>query len=129
SDTTLRDTRTRRALQAIVIRCHATGAFCTNAARRGMPRVTDLRAAEHQPSMQRTCSRDADAGRPRPLCGAVRLTSGGSRLLLSVAMIRRHPGGVLVVSLTIAALAMSGYGCSDNPVGRICDLGTATPET
>ncbi|TMQ04370.1 MAG: hypothetical protein E6J90_51615 [Deltaproteobacteria bacterium] len=44
-------------------------------------------------------------------------------------MIRRHPGGVLVVSLTIAALAMSGYGCSDNPVGRICDLGTATPET
>jgi hypothetical protein len=44
-------------------------------------------------------------------------------------MIRRHPVGVLVVLLTIGALAASGSGCSDNPVGRICDLGTATPET
>lgn len=43
-------------------------------------------------------------------------------------MIRRHPVGVLVVPLLIAAFGASGSGCSDNPVGRICDLGTATPQ-
>jgi len=38
-------------------------------------------------------------------------------------MIRpRH--AVLVVLLSLAAL---GMGCDENPVGRICDLGTATP--
>lgn len=39
----------------------------------------------------------------------------------------RHHDAVLVVLMTIAAL---GAGCSgriDNPVGRICDLGTAQP--
>ena len=36
---------------------------------------------------------------------------------------RRHDA-VLVVLMTIAAL---GAGCSNNPVGRICDLGTAQP--
>ena len=35
---------------------------------------------------------------------------------------RRHV--VLVVLLAIAVL---GAGCTDNPVGRLCDLGTATP--
>jgi hypothetical protein len=44
-------------------------------------------------------------------------------------MIRRHSVGVLVVSLVIAASGASGIGCTDNPVGRICDLGTATPQT
>lgn len=43
-------------------------------------------------------------------------------------MIRRHPVGVIVVPLLIAAFGASGIGCSDNPVGRICDLGTATPQ-
>jgi hypothetical protein len=42
-------------------------------------------------------------------------------------MIRSHPVGLLVVSLVIAAFGASGTGCSENPVGRICDLGTATP--
>jgi hypothetical protein len=36
---------------------------------------------------------------------------------------RRH--AVLVVLMSIAAL---GTGCTDNPVGRICDLGAATPQ-
>jgi hypothetical protein len=44
-------------------------------------------------------------------------------------MIRRHPVGVLVVFLTVAAWGALGAGCSENPVGRICDLGTATPQT
>ena len=44
-------------------------------------------------------------------------------------MNRRHPVGVLVVMLAIAAFGISGAGCSDNPVGRICDLGTAAPQT
>ena len=39
-------------------------------------------------------------------------------------MIRRHDA-VLVVLMSIAALSVS---CADNPVGRICDLGTATPQ-
>jgi len=52
----------------------------------------------------------------------------GACLLLSVAMKRRHSVGVLVVSLVIAAFGASSTGCSDNPVGRICDLGTATPQ-
>lgn len=39
-------------------------------------------------------------------------------------MIRRHDA-VLVVLMSIAALSAS---CADNPVGRICDLGTATPQ-
>jgi hypothetical protein len=38
-------------------------------------------------------------------------------------MIRRHDVA-LVVMLSIVAL---GAGCNDNPVGRICDLGTQTP--
>jgi hypothetical protein len=44
-------------------------------------------------------------------------------------MSRRHPVGVLVVLLTIATWGALGAGCSENPVGRICDLGTATPQT
>jgi len=36
---------------------------------------------------------------------------------------RRH--AVLVVLMSIAAL---GTSCTDNPVGRICDLGAATPQ-
>lgn len=36
---------------------------------------------------------------------------------------RRH--AVLVVLMSLAALDMS---CADNPVGRICDLGTSTPQ-
>ena len=39
-------------------------------------------------------------------------------------MKRRHDA-ILVVLLSIAALSV---GCTDNPVGRICDLGTATPQ-
>ena len=43
-------------------------------------------------------------------------------------MIRRHDA-VLVVLLSIATLsAVLGAGCADNPVGRICDLGAATPQ-
>ncbi|MBC7978321.1 MAG: hypothetical protein H7138_25330 [Myxococcales bacterium] len=38
-----------------------------------------------------------------------------------------RPGhAVLVVLLSLLAL---GTGCEDNPVGRICDLGAATPQT
>lgn len=50
-------------------------------------------------------------------------------------MNRRHPVGVLVVALKAAALlafvagGALGTGCDDNPVGRLCDLGTATPQT
>jgi hypothetical protein len=50
-------------------------------------------------------------------------------------MNRRHPVGVLVVALKAAALlafgafGALGTGCEDNPVGRLCDLGTATPQT
>lgn len=44
-------------------------------------------------------------------------------------MMRRHPVEVLVVSLVIAAFGASGIACSESPVGRICDLGTATPQT
>jgi hypothetical protein len=43
-------------------------------------------------------------------------------------MIRRHPVGVLVVFLMLAGFGLSAVGCSDNPVGRKCDLGTATPQ-
>jgi hypothetical protein len=43
-------------------------------------------------------------------------------------MIRRHSVGLLVVSLVIAAWGASSTGCSENPVGRICDLGTAPPQ-
>ena len=46
-------------------------------------------------------------------------------------MNRRHPVGVLVVSLAIAAFGAmfvaASAGCSDNPVGRLCDLGASTP--
>jgi hypothetical protein len=38
---------------------------------------------------------------------------------------RRH---VLVALLSIAAAGALGSGCTDNPVGRRCDLGTATPQ-
>ena len=48
----------------------------------------------------------------------------GARLLLSGAMIRRRHV-VLLGVLAAAALA----GCTDNPVGRICDLGSEMPET
>jgi hypothetical protein len=45
-------------------------------------------------------------------------------------MIRRRRAS-LVVQLSIAALAALGFGgligCEDNPVGRVCDLGTETP--
>jgi hypothetical protein len=43
-------------------------------------------------------------------------------------MKRRHPVGVLVVSLVAALGAFGAFGCTDNPVGRICDLGTQPPE-
>jgi hypothetical protein len=36
---------------------------------------------------------------------------------------RRHAALVVLVSI-----AVFGMGCSDNPVGRLCDLGTATPQ-
>ena len=39
---------------------------------------------------------------------------------------RRH--AVLVV-LVSAAFGIGAMGCEDNPVGRICDLGAATPQT
>jgi hypothetical protein len=43
---------------------------------------------------------------------------------------KRHPVGVLV-SLIFGAVttlgAFGAAGCSENPVGRICDLGTAAP--
>jgi hypothetical protein len=42
-------------------------------------------------------------------------------------MTRRPSVGVLVGLLAIAVLGGAGIGCDDNPVGRICDLGTATP--
>ncbi len=39
---------------------------------------------------------------------------------------RRHAAPGLLLS--IAALVVLGLGCTDNPVGRICDLGAATPQ-
>jgi len=43
-------------------------------------------------------------------------------------MNRRHPVGVLLVCLSVTSLgAIAGSGCSDNPVGRLCDLGASTP--
>jgi hypothetical protein len=39
---------------------------------------------------------------------------------------KRHPVGVLVL-LAIGAFGAGASGCSENPVGRICDLGTAAP--
>ena len=43
-------------------------------------------------------------------------------------MNRRHPVEVLVLSLWVSAVATFGVaGCSDNPVGRLCDLGASTP--
>ena len=47
-------------------------------------------------------------------------------------MNRRHPVGVLLVCLSGlgslgAVAAIAGSGCSDNPVGRLCDLGASTP--
>jgi hypothetical protein len=43
-------------------------------------------------------------------------------------MIRRHDA-VLVVLMSIAPVlaVLGGAGCEDNPVGRLCDLGSATP--
>jgi hypothetical protein len=68
-------------------------------------------------------ARSHSAGAEAVLCEVVRLT-WISRLLLSSSMIRpRH--AVLVVLLSLAAF---GTGCTDNPVGRICDLGTAQPQ-
>jgi len=59
------------------------------------------------------------------LSEAVRLT-WVARLLLSSSMIRhRRAPLVALMSLAVAALALAG--CEDNPVGRICDLGAATP--
>lgn len=52
------------------------------------------------------------------------------RLLLSTPMIRRHDA-VLVVLMSIAPFmvlsVLGGTGCEDNPVGRLCDLGSAAP--
>ena len=42
---------------------------------------------------------------------------------------KRHPVGVLVVLLAITTLGAFGTGCSENPVGRICDLGSQPPGT
>ena len=57
------------------------------------------------------------------LSETVRLT-WSSRLLLSSQMIeRRH--AVLVALLSMAVV---GTGCTNNPVGRISDLGAATPQ-
>ncbi len=57
------------------------------------------------------------------MCEVVRLT-WISRLLLSSSMIRpRHAAFVVLMSL-----AGFGMSCTDNPVGRICDLGAATPQ-
>ena len=45
-------------------------------------------------------------------------------------MNRRHPVGVLVACLCgvwVWAIALGAAGCSDNPVGRLCDLGASTP--
>lgn len=39
---------------------------------------------------------------------------------------RRHAVFVVLMSTALGAGAM---GCDDNPVGRICDLGAATPQT
>lgn len=39
-------------------------------------------------------------------------------------MIRRHDVFVVLMSIAVALAA----GCADNPVGRICDLGAATPQ-
>ena len=53
----------------------------------------------------------------------VRLT-WSSRLLLSSQMIEcRH-----AVLVALLSMAVFGTGCTNNPVGRRCDLGTATPE-
>jgi hypothetical protein len=40
---------------------------------------------------------------------------------------KRHPVGVLVLLANIALGAFAAAGCSENPVGRICDLGAAMP--
>jgi len=42
---------------------------------------------------------------------------------------KRHPVGVLTLTRVLLAIAMFGgsSGCSENPVGRICDLGSAPP--
>src|SRR5690349_21013745 len=72
---------------------------------------------------RRGCRHGARANAPA-LCEVVRLT-WSPRLLLSLPM-KRHPVGVLVVSLAIGAFGVSS-GCSENPVGRICDLGTSQP--
>jgi hypothetical protein len=40
-----------------------------------------------------------------------------------------RPGHMLVVLMSIAGFAGLVTGCEDNPVGRLCDLGTATPGT
>jgi hypothetical protein len=98
-------------------------------------RLMDRERTRHQSTMQLRHTRDhehtsAPSAQPARsvraadgLNEAVRLT-WRSRLLLSTAMIRRRDA-VLVVLMSIAALSAS---CADNPVGRICDIGTATPQ-
>jgi hypothetical protein len=43
-------------------------------------------------------------------------------------MTRRRHASLVVLVLSIAAPAALVSSCADNPVGRICDLGTATPQ-
>jgi hypothetical protein len=44
-------------------------------------------------------------------------------------MIRPHASLVVLLSIAgFGALAGLATGCEDNPVGRLCDLGTATPQ-
>lgn len=43
---------------------------------------------------------------------------------------KRHPVGVLVLlAIAVSGASLGASGCSENPVGRICDLGTAAPGT
>lgn len=42
---------------------------------------------------------------------------------------RRHVCFVVLLSISAPAALVAGWsGCADNPVGRVCDLGTATPQ-
>jgi hypothetical protein len=56
-----------------------------------------------------------------------------TRLLLSSSMIRHRRNPLvalmsLAVLASLTALTMGTTGCEDHPVGRICDLGAATPQ-
>src|ERR1700704_1682668 len=82
-----------------------------------------------------TCNAEHSMRMRAALCEVVRLT-WYARLLLSTAMIRRRHVVLGVRSLSLVALALiagaAGLaavlgGCTDNPVGRKCDLGEQTP--